>query len=117
MRSPEFKEKIKKGPVLMLTVMPANWMSMGRNMGLWFLYLVVVSLFAAYITSRALPPAAKYLEVFRFAGAAAFLSYSMALWPMSIWYRRSWRTTIKATIDGLVYSLLTGGMFGWLWPR
>jgi hypothetical protein len=117
MRSPEFKEKLKKGPVLMLTVMPANWMSMGRNMGLWFIYLVVVSLFAAYVTSRALHAGTAYLEVFRFAGVAAFLSYSMALWPMWIWYRRSWRTTIKATIDGLVYSLLTAGTFGWLWPR
>ena len=26
-------------------------------------------------------------------------------------------TTIKNTFDGLVYGLLTGGVFGWLWPR
>jgi len=24
---------------------------------------------------------------------------------------------IKETIDGLVYGLLTAGVFGWLWPR
>ena len=29
---------------------------------------------------------------------------------------RRWSTTAKHTIDGLVYSLLTGGIFGWLWP-
>jgi hypothetical protein len=117
MRSPEFREKIKKGPVLVMTVMPGNWMAMGRNMGLWFLYLVVVSIFAAYVASRAVPAGAAYPAVFRFAGVAAFLSYSVALWPMSIWYRRAWSTTIKATIDGLIYGLLTGGTFGWLWPR
>jgi hypothetical protein len=34
---------------------------------------------------------------------------------MSIWYRRSWITTFKSSVDGLIYSLLTGGVFGWLW--
>jgi hypothetical protein len=24
--------------------------------------------------------------------------------------------TVRTTIDGLVYGLLTGGAFGWLWP-
>jgi hypothetical protein len=24
---------------------------------------------------------------------------------------------IKEVIDGLVYGLLTAGVFGWLWPR
>jgi hypothetical protein len=48
---------------------------------------------------------------------AAFLGYAGALWQMSIWYRRAWSTTIKATVDGLIYALLTAGTFGWLWPR
>lgn len=117
MRSPEFQEKFKKGPVLMMTVMPAGFMSMGRNLALWFIYLVVVGFFSAYVAGRALHPGASYLEVFRFAGVAAFLSYSVALWPMSIWYRRSWLITIKGTIDGLIYACLTAGTFGWLWPR
>jgi hypothetical protein len=55
--------------------------------------------------------------VFRFAGTTAFIGYSVALWQMSIWYRRAWSTTIKATVDGLIYALLTAGVFGWLWPR
>ena len=40
-----------------------------------------------------------------------------SLFQMSIWYRRAWSTTIKTTVGGLVYALLTAGMFGWLWPR
>lgn len=117
MRSAEFKEKFKKGPVLMMTVMPADFMSMGRNLILWFIYLLVVGFVASYVAGRALPPHAEYLEVFRFAGVAAFLTYAGALWPMSIWYRRSWISTIKSTIDGLIYAGLTAGTFGWLWPR
>jgi hypothetical protein len=36
---------------------------------------------------------------------------------MTIWYRRALGTTIRSTIDGLVYACLTAGAFGWLWPR
>lgn len=117
MKSPEFVDKMKKGPVLMLTVFPNGPGNMGRNLGMWFLYSIVVGIFAAYVAGRALPPGAHYLRVFRFAGVAAFLSYSVALWQMSIWYRRAWSITIKATVDGLIYALLTAGTFGWLWPR
>jgi hypothetical protein len=117
MRSPEFAEKMKKGPVLVLTVMPNGPAPMARNGVLWFLYLVLVGLFAAYVTGRALPAGARYLSVFRFAGATAFISYSVALWQMTIWLGRAWSTTIKATVDGLIYALLTAATFGWLWPR
>jgi hypothetical protein len=117
MRSPEFAERLNKGPVLVMTVLPTGPWAMGRNLISWFLYSVVVGVFAAYVAGRALPPGAEYLAVFRFAGATAFLAYSAALWQMSIWYRRAWSTTIKSTIDGLIYGALTAGVFGWLWPR
>jgi len=117
LRSPEFLEKMNKGPVMVLTIMPNGPMAMGRSLGLWFVYLLVVGVFSGYIAGRALPPGAPYLHVFRFAGAVAFVGYSLALWQMSIWYRRSWVITIKATVDGLIYALLTAGTFGWLWPH
>jgi len=117
LQSPAFAEKLKKGPVMVVTVLPNGPMSMGTNLALWFAYGVVISAFAAYIAGRALPPGAHYLQVFRFAGATAFIGYSAALWQMSIWYKRAWMTTIKATIDGLIYALLIAGTFGWLWPR
>ncbi|HUK20383.1 MAG TPA: hypothetical protein VLV45_02360 [Gemmatimonadales bacterium] len=117
MRSPEFAEKMKAGPVMVVTVMPNGPMSMGRSLALWFVYILVVGVLSAYITGRALGPGTPYLPVFRFAGTTAFIAYSVALWQMSIWYHRSWTITIKTTIDGLVYGLLMAGTFGWLWPR
>jgi hypothetical protein len=117
MRSQEFLDKMKKGPVMVVTVMPGGPISMGRNLFQWFVYCVVVGLFAGYVAGRALPIGAHYLQVFRFVGTAAFMGYALALWQMSIWYRRSWLTTIKGTIDGLIYALLSAGTFGWLWPR
>jgi hypothetical protein len=55
--------------------------------------------------------------VFRFAGTAAFLGYSMALFQNSIWYKRNWGATFRSVIDGFIYALLTAGTFGWLWPN
>ncbi len=117
MRSPEFAEKIKKGPVMVLTVMPNGPMPMARSLVLWFLYSAVVGLFAAYVAGRALPAGADSLRIFGFAGVTAFVGYSVALWQMSIWYGRAWSTTIKTTVDGLIYAVLTAGTFAWLWPR
>jgi hypothetical protein len=62
-------------------------------------------------------PGAEYLSVFRFAGTTAFAAYTLALWQNSIWYKRKWSTTLKLTFDGLVYGLMTAGVFGWLWPQ
>jgi len=117
LKSAEFLDKMKQGPNVIMTVLPRGGFGMGRNLAMWFVYVVVVGIFAAYITGRALPPGTDYLQVFRFAGTVAFIAYSLALWQLSIWYRRSWSITIKATIDGLIYGLLTAGVMGWLWPR
>ena len=117
MRSTEFAAKRARGPVMIVTVLPTGPVGMGKELGLWFLYSVVVSLFAAYVAGRALPAGADYLRVFQFVGTSAFLAYSFALWQLAIWYHRSLGTTIRSTIDGLIYALITAGTFGWLWPR
>ena len=117
MKSEAFAEKTKKGPVLFMTVLENGPMAMGSSLVQWFFYSVIVSLFAGYIASRAVGPAAHYLKVFRFVGASAFMGYAFALLQNSIWYKRNWAATCKSVIDGLIYGLVTAGTFGWLWPR
>ena len=57
---------------------------------------------------------AAYVTVFRLTSTVAFAGF--AIWQNWIWYSRSLGYTIRTTIDGLIYALLTGGAFGWLWP-
>jgi hypothetical protein len=116
MRSPEFTEKVTKGPVAFMTVMKSGPPSMGGSLVQWFFYCIIVGIFAAYIAGRALGPDAHYLAVFRFVGSTAFLGYALALLQNSIWYKRNWSATLKSMFDGLLYALLTAGTFGWLWP-
>jgi hypothetical protein len=117
MRSAEFAEKVRVGPNVILTVLPNLPWNMGRTFTQWFLYSVVVGLFAAYVASRVLAPGTDYLRVFQIVGATAFTGYALALYQLSIWFGRAWSTTLKSTVDGLIYALLTAGIFGWLWPR
>lgn len=117
MRSPAFTEKWKRGPVGIITIMPGGTMSMTNQLVGWFIYCLVVSVFAAYLTSRAVPAGAEYLRVSQIASTAAFIAYALGQWPMTIWYRRSVAASLKGTFDGLIYGFLTGGALGWLWPR
>ena len=117
MRDPAFLEKVKRGPVMVFTVLPQGGISVGKNLIAWLVYLLVIGILAAYVAGRALRAGAPYLSVFRFAGVTAFIAYTLALWQMSIWYARSWKTSFKITVDGLIYGLLTAGVFGWLWPQ
>ena len=116
MKDPAYIEKLNQGPVAIFTVMPSGPMQMGKSLAQWFVYCVVVSVFAAYIAGRALGPDVHYLAVFRFAGATAFIGYTLAIWQDVIWWKRNPISALKSTFDGLVYGLLTAGVFGWLWP-
>ena len=89
---------------------------MGPQLMQWFVYCAVVSLVAAYVTSRAVGPGDDYLHVFRFAGTTAFAAYGLGTVQRSIWFRQAWSTSFKSLFDSLIYGLLTAGAFGWLWP-
>jgi hypothetical protein len=115
-KTPEFTEKMNRGPIAFLTVYPSGPPSMGQSLVLWFVYSIVVSIFAGYLASRAVAPGGDYLAVFRFAGATAFAGYGLALLQNSIWYKRKWSATLKSVFDSLIYALVTAGTFGWLWP-
>lgn len=117
MKDPAFVEKLNKGPVAMLTVWPSGPFNMGRQLGLWTAYLVVMGIFVAYVAGRVLGPGAPYLEVFRLTGTVAFLGYSGAQLPSAIWWGKPMGVAVKEILDGLLYGLVTAGAFGWLWPR
>ena len=116
MKTPEFQAKAEAGPVMFVTVLPNGVPGMGASLLLWFVYCIVVGLFAGYVGSRTLAPGTGYLEVFQATGTVAFAGYGLALLQGSIWYKRKWSATWKSVFDALIYGLVTGGTFGWLWP-
>jgi len=112
--SPEMLAKFEQGPVGNMTVLPPGPPAMGKALGQWFVYCLVISVFVAYVASFAVGAGADYMEVFRLTGTVAFLGYGVGAATNSIWKGVKWSSTWKFVFDGLLYALATAGTFGWL---
>ncbi len=117
LKKPEVIAKFVKGPVGFLTIRPSGPPTMGKELGLWFGFSLLIGLSCAYLAGRTLGPGTAYLQVFRVTGTAAFLAYGYGHILDSIWKGQPWGNTARGLFDALVYSLVTAGVFGWLWPR
>lgn len=116
MSSPDVIEKYNQGPVGILTMLPNGMPKMGKNLLQWFVYLLFIGVFIAYIAAIELTRGTDYMTVFRVTGAIAFIVYVATPIYESIWKGQSWRTSFIFIFDGVLYALVTAGAFGWLWP-
>lgn len=114
-KNPDAQAKLKEGPVGSLVVMPGP-PNVGRSLVQYALFALAVSFMVGYVGYASIEAGADYLHVFRVLGTTAFLAYSAAEVPRAIWFGYTWSATFKSVVDGLVFGLLTGGVFGWLWP-
>lgn len=116
MKMPEVKARFEKGPVGFFTVAPPGTPNMAKNLGIWFLFTLLVSGTIAYVAGRALPPGTEYLRVFQITGTVAWAAYGFASVGDAVWFARPWSSVAKQLFDALLYALVTAGAFGWLWP-
>ena len=116
MGTPEMTEKYQQGPVGTANIKESGPPAMGKHLAQWFAFTLLVGLFAAYIASRTLEPGTHYLQVFRVVGCTSFMAYAFAHLSDAVWNMKPWGMAFKHVFDGLVYGLLTAGVFGWLWP-
>jgi hypothetical protein len=112
MKSSEFQQKWKAGPRGLLSVWPEA-PGMGAQIGKTFVFYLFASFTVGYLASIGLRPGAASIEVFRFVATAAIVAYCYGLFPGAIWFRRH---LVKDVLDGVVYALLTGLIFVFLWP-
>jgi hypothetical protein len=117
LRSTEMQQKFVEGPVAVLNIKPAGPISMGPSLVQWFVFTLVVSVITAYVASRTMAPGAGHVQVFRVVATVAWLGYAAGHIPEAIWMGKPWSVATKDVLDGLVYGLLTGAMFAWLWPH
>ena len=117
MGSPEFKAKMERGPVMLMTVMPNGITPMGPIFVKWFIYLLLVSFAVACIAASVYAPGTGTRHIWHLTGVVSALCYGMALPQASIWYHRKWSTTLKGLFDSAIYGVITALTFGWLWPQ
>lgn len=111
---PEIQKKLVDGPQAFITVVPSGMPKMGGKMAMMFAYNVFVAILCAYVVSRTLEAGADFLAIFRVSGTVAFIAYGMAYIQESVWFGRKWSATLTTFLDALIYSALTGAIFGWL---
>ncbi|MBU0742425.1 hypothetical protein KKG45_11605 [bacterium] len=117
MGEPGMIAKYEQGPVGSMTVGPNGPPAMGKSLFLWFLYAVLIGVFAGYLGFVTRGPGAEYLAVFRITGTVAVLGHAVGYLVDGIWKGVSWGSVFKNVFDGLIYGLLTAGTFAWLWPE
>ena len=115
--TPAMVAKFTEGPVGHLVVAQNGPPAMGKYLGGWFAYCLLVSFFVAYLAAHTIAPGAPYLSVFRVVGTVAFMTYGLSALVDSIWKQQPLTPTVKHMVDGLLYALVTAGCFGWLWPN
>jgi len=117
MKSPAAIERFKRGPVGLLTVIRSGPPAMGKYLGLWFAFCLLMSIVVGCFTAVTHSPGADHHEIFHFAGVTAFVGYGIGQLPDSIWKGQTWGVTLKHVFDGLIYALLTAETFALLWPK
>ena len=117
MKEPAHLAKYEKGPVAMITVIANGMPSMGKYLGLWFGYCLLISFTAAYTARISLHPGDNPMMAMRVTGTVAFVGYGLANIVDSIWKGQPWSNTTRSIIDGVIYSVTTGAVFCFMWPK
>ena len=116
LKDPTFAAKFAEGPIGFLTILPNGVPNTGKQLALWFIYLLAVSGTVAYVASRTLDPGEEYLRVFQVVGTVTWLAYGASHVSEAVWFGRPWSAILKQLFDAFIYGSLTAGIFGWLWP-
>lgn len=117
MKKAETQQKYAEGPVAFVMLRASGPMSMGGSLGAWFVFCLLVSLFAGYLAGAVLAPATEGAQVFRVVFVAALLGHAFGPIPDGIWWAHPWKSVFKYVIDGIVYALIVAAIFACCWPK
>lgn len=117
MGSPQMQEKYRQGPMAKIVLRAGQVPSMGKPLAQWFVYCLVVSLLCALIAAPLLGSAASGHAIFHVTGLAAILGYAVGSFVQGIWWGQPWGAVFKDSADGILYAIVTGATFAWLWPH
>ena len=115
-KEPAVQEKFRLGPIAKINLSANGMPNLGKLLGAWFVFCLLVSIGCAGLAAQALPPHPGTHLILHTVGIAALLGYSFGEVTNSIWRAQPWIVSIKYMIDGLVYAIITAATFAWLWP-
>jgi hypothetical protein len=117
MKDPAIQAKFSEGPVGLLMLRAPGSVNMGKSLGLWFGFCLLVAIFAGYIAGATLPAGTAPGQVFCIITTAAFMGFGFGTLPNHIWWGEPLSSSAKNLVDGVIYAVVTGAVFMWLWPH
>ena len=110
-------KKYREGPVGHVTLAPNGPYNMGKSLGLWFLWSLIIAVVAAFLATQlfGLDPA-RARAAAKLVGAVTFIAHGFGTMQESIWMARPWSSSAKYLLDAALYAVGSGFVFFWLWP-
>jgi hypothetical protein len=115
-KDPVVQQKMREGPTGFVLLRKPSGPGMGAPLTQWFVLTLVVSCLVAYVAALVLAPGADHMAVFRVVATVTFLAYAGSQAQEAIWRAVPWSSVIKTILDGLIFALVTGGLFAVMWP-
>jgi hypothetical protein len=117
MGSEAMQARYREGPVGIVMIGPNGAPNMGKLLGMWFLFSLLVAVAGAFIATQIFgldPERARAAA--KMVGAVSFLAYGFGTITESIWGMRPWSSSTKYLLDAALYAVGSGAVFYWLWP-
>lgn len=117
MGSEAMRKKYAEGPNAVVVFGPTGQPGMGRQLGVWFLWSLIIALGAGFIVAELVgisPWRARAGA--KLVGAFTFAAYGLGTVTESIWMYRSWISSAKYLLDSALYAVGSALVFYHLWP-
>ena len=117
MDSEAMVKKYEEGPVGNFTLGPTGVPNMGKYLGTWFVWALIIATVAAYIAVRIYGLDHGHARgAAKLAGTVTFIALGFGSVQESIWMMRPWSSSAKYLLDAALYGVGSGLVFFWLWP-
>ncbi len=117
MGSEAMQQKYREGPVGHFTLGATGVPNMGKYLGQWFLWSLIISAVAAYLAARVYGlDHAQARNAAKLVGVVTFIAHGFGTITESIWMMRPWSASAKQLLDAALYAIGSGLVILWLWP-
>ena len=116
MQNESMQEKLKNGPVAMISVFENGLPKMGKLLVQQILFFMVACTIIAYVGTLSLTVGSDNMSIVRVMVVVSFLTFGYGLIPQAIWLGMPWSNCIRYLFDALVYAAIIAATFVWLWP-
>jgi hypothetical protein len=120
--TPEGKAAWERAPAGVMTVFTKP--NMGANMAGTFVVMLIAAVLTGYLAWHVMGRDPVYAAThykdfadrFQIVGSIGILTWCFSSLPNMIWFQAGKRSMVNGTVDGVLYGVVTGAVFSWLWP-